>query len=251
LIQNSRKFDDLKVYEKILLSNNQIDKLDNFYSNLEKLKNHLSNNDINYIENLFCEGNTPYNILNKIKQSSKSFSTTNLDKYKAIFSRIDLRGKPYYSDLIYYYLIEMQDLSLILSNISFREINDYLSRINSKYENIDSILYNYILKFKENNKFLSLRLNKQLLHYLIISNKLTKIELEEVYNLYIKFSLKYVSSIYNEYVLNNELFGDLKDTEEISIVLLYKAHKYKEKNLKLYIKYLKKIIGLYPKMKFL
>ncbi|EKQ51103.1 MULTISPECIES: glycosyltransferase [unclassified Clostridium] len=250
LIKGSRQYDDLKEYEEMLIINNQINKLDIFYGNLEELKKDLDKKDIDYIENLFSEGNTPYNTLNKMRQSYKKINTTNLNKYKAVFSKINLGNKPYYSDLIYYFLIDMQDLSLILSNVSFREINHFLNNINSKYENLDITLYDYVAKFKNNNKFLSIRLNKQILHHLIISNKLNKTELEEIYNLYIKFSLKYVSIVYNEYVLNNELLGDLKDKEEILIIFLNKAFKYKENNLKLYIKYLKKIIEIYPQMKF-
>lgn len=250
MLETSKQYDDLKEYEQILIYNNQIDELDDFYFNVEILKNKLDENNFDYIENIFSEGNTPYNILNKMRQSYKKFNITNLNEYKSVFSKVNLCNKPYYSDLIYYFLIEMRDLSLISSNLSFQHINNFLNDINNNYNNLDKILYDYILKFKANDKFLSLRLNKQFLHYLIISHKLTESELQEIYNLYIKFSLNYVNVIYNEYVLNNELLGDLKDEEEISIIFLYKAFKFKENNPKVYIKYLMKIIDRYPQMKF-
>lgn len=93
---------------------------------------------------------------------------------------MNISNKQYYSNLIFYYLIENYDLSLLFSTCTINQINNFIHRLNKDYPNLDLIIYNYIIFFdKDNNKFLSLRVIKQLLYYLITSNKLNESQLKK------------------------------------------------------------------------
>ncbi|AVK48275.1 hypothetical protein AXY43_09655 [Clostridium sp. MF28] len=240
----------LKEYEQRLLAeddNNTVIK--KFYSELEIKKLKLKNEEVGMLTELFVDGNTTYNYLNKIRLDYMKEKYIDIDLIHALLKKIDLQNQPFYfADLIYYLMINGFDISNEIIEFNFMKINEYFEYLKTKYNDFDEIIYKYILKFKENDEFIHVRINKELCRYIILLDKLEESKLIEIYKIYINIGVEYINYVYSKFMLENERWQEVRTEEEMFFVYMNKAKFYKNIDKKIYIKYLRKALSVYPYM---
>lgn len=121
--------------------------------------------------------------------------------------------------------------------------------ISEKYENTSEIIYDYVTNTEIKDRFIYIRIYKQLFHYLIILDKLDKDKIEKVYNFYIEYGLKYMHFVYTDFIINMSCIDDVKNEEEGFLLLLNKALRHKDNNIRLYIKALKEALEIFKPIK--
>lgn len=247
-IIESCNYELLLKYENDLSSRKK--QLNDFWAVLENYKTSLDEKTSNLIEEIFSNGTTNYDILNKLRIELKKNNSVDLKKYNQFISDINLSGENYYyGDLIYCFLINKYDIAKLFSNCTFDTINKYFQYILEKYKDISEVIYDYIKNTEIKDRFIYIRLYKELCYYLIILNGLEKKKMEEIYDLYIIYGFKYMNSVYTDFVINMTCIKDVKNEEEAFLLLLNKAFRYKEKNIHLFIKTLKEALEILNPMR--
>ncbi|EKQ51101.1 MULTISPECIES: glycosyltransferase [unclassified Clostridium] len=249
-IVNSNNHKLLLDYENELIKSNREKQLNEFYIILENYKLSASDDNITLMEEAFSNGVSVYSTLNKLRMEFRKNNSIDLSNYKEFISHIDLsKENNYYGDFIYILLAIRYDMAKVLSNCNFNKISSYFQYISEKYENTSEIIYEYITNTAIKDKFIYIRFYKELLHYLIILEGLDKEKMEKIYNLYIEYGFKYLHLVYTDFIINMACINDVKNEEEGFLLLLNKAFRYKDNNIRLYIKALKEALEILNPMK--
>lgn len=246
----SKNYPLLTEYQDKLLNINKNAQLNDFILALENFKLESNSEDFSEIELIFSKGTTNYNILNQLRINFKTNSFFELNNLKNIINNIDFSKENYYfGDIIYYFLINKYDMAKLLAKCSPDKLSIFFQFIFQKYQNTSTLLYDYINNVLTKDKFIYIRLKKELLHYLIILDDLDISKLNIVYNLYLEYGFKYLHFVYTDYIINMDFTGDVKNDEEAFLLLLNKAFRYKDNNARLYIKKLKEALDIFKPMR--
>ncbi|AGY77269.1 tetratricopeptide repeat-containing glycosyltransferase [Clostridium autoethanogenum] len=246
----AKKYNLMKDYEKELFIKQKNEDIKELYIALEKEKLKMVFEKTNKFTEMFSQGNTSYNLLNTIRLSYENDKNIDLDLINAFLEKIDISREPFYfGDLIYYMIYGKDDISTKLGKLSFGKINEFLEFLTKKYDDFSECVYKYILEFGYKDDFYSVKINKELCRYLILLDKLEKHNLEYIYNCYIGIGIKYIESVYSNFVIENEYWTETRTEEESFFVYMRKAWQYKSIDDENYIKYLRMALDIYPYMK--
>ncbi len=222
-----------------------------FLSVLENKRDKLDTEVENEIIKIFSsvDDNDEYILLNKIRRDIINSKITQANVHVEKLDEINFDEKPgFYGDIIYYIL--NQDKSEIynfLSSIKENNLNKFIEYINEKYNDLAQLLFK-ILDDNNPDDIQKLRIKKSFGRYLIALDDIT-IDSDYVIDKYLESGIKYIRRLYNKEIIENELTTELKSKEEAFLLFIYKAFDLKDSDLKVYIKYLRKALDIYPSMK--
>jgi hypothetical protein len=94
-----------------------------------------------------------------------------------------------------------------------------------------------------------IRVNRLLDRFVLVMDKLNEEQYRFIFKDYVNSGIKYISVIYSNEILDNEMIYDVKNDEDSFFIFMNKANQLKTYNEKEYIKYLRKALELYPFMK--
>lgn len=173
---STKKYHQIKKYEEDLISKNKLDDVAKLYNALEIKKMAVEKEDIKELTRIFSAGNMLYNHLNVIRMAFQNNKKINIEKVNSLLSKINLENEDfYYGDLIYYTMLSGHDISGMLKDSCNEKIINYFEYLSKRYQDLSTCIYDYFLKFIENDDFQSLRINKELCRYIILLNKIETI----------------------------------------------------------------------------
>jgi hypothetical protein len=244
-----KKHEELKEYYNENIVCLDKNKLRIFYSYLElEIDKSIEEDRVDIISK-FSGNNDTYSFLNKIRVYYNS-EYENLGQLVNKFVRVlDLNYEPnYFGDLIYYKIKLKDDIYDMLSNVSMNKIEEFIVYIANKYDDFKDTAYNYITQ-NINSDFQVIRVNRLLDRFVLVMDKLNEEQYRFIFKDYVNSGIKYISVIYSNEILDNEMIYDVKNDEDSFFIFMNKANQLKTYNEKEYIKYLRKALELYPFMK--
>lgn len=202
----------------------------------------------NKIIKLFSNGESDYSTLNKVRMKIHD------DNYDSLLitsiEKLDFTTLPsYYGDLLYYLLKHNYQTQNLLGELKESAINNFLSYLTKKYNDLSRILYSYfqVNNFSEN--YAKARINKPLLRYSLILDNLKDKEFQELFSRYILEGTYYIKNYYHESIISNEKIYDVKSDEDGFLLYLLKALENRKIDEVEYLRYLRKALETYPVMK--
>lgn len=222
---------------------------DSFLNALESIKLNFEETVQERITKLFNDVPGEYGILNRVRFKILEDKSVTGELLKQI-KKLDLNELPYYyGDIIYYFLLNNISISHIYSNLKYRKIEQFINYISIKYKDVHNIVLDYVKEYNSKIELSRIRINKVLYKFLLTSEKLEDIEYSLILDKYINEGTYYIKEIYSEKVIENEMIYDIKDEEDAFLIYLYLANQTKSTDQLKYVKYLRKALKTYPKMK--
>lgn len=220
------KLDELRDFYKNNVLAKNIELKDKFLGSLEQ---HVLQNDSATREKVykaFSKGNSEYSLLNRVRISYKDID----EDLNQEIERFDFNKLPnYYGDLIYYLLSNKVALENILSKTNDFRIKFYFDFLLSKYEKLGIKIYEYLKAFKNSKMtFDVIRIKRILSIYFFKSNCVNDDQYKEIFNDYLEYGYNYLIQVYNDNIIENELVYSIKDEEDLFIMYMHLAKKYKE-----------------------
>ena len=155
----------------------------------------------------------------------------------------------YFGDLVFYLIDLKENISEILSDVTYKVLNNYLEYVTTKYEDFSDKVYEYLEVYGDKEDFKSLKINKELFRYVILLNKLDKKKFQYAFLKYIDIGIKYINIVYTPFILDNERYQECRNEEEGFFIFMRVAKQYEKSDKKLYLRYLSKALEIYPNMK--
>ncbi len=242
------KFKQLKRYydSKILGQNQEL--LNHFTLHLEKYRQQLDKIKQNQIISIFAGYDNGYSVLNEVRLEEVSNTKMN-PKILDHIEKLDLNSLPeFYGDIIYYLIKRQTNIKDVFPNLREITIISHLQYLSSK-EDIILTLLNYMEKQETTDDVDLLRINKTLYKYILIQNELNLDNYRDVFLRYIESGTRYLTKIYSPAIFENKMIYDVKNDEEAFLLYLCLAEKTKHKDIKEYIRYLRKGLKICPVMK--
>ncbi|EOR20123.1 family 2 glycosyl transferase [Clostridium sartagoforme AAU1] len=219
-------FEELKRYYDYELVKKHSGLEENFLSALEKYIVSVTPQTRKRVYQAFSDGDTKYSLLNKLRIELEHDYEGLEDKVK-IFNFNNLPS--YYGDLLYFSLCKKISLEDLLDKTNDFKIKEYFNLLMNKYDDLGLKIYAYIKEF--GNKDLNIssaRISKVLAIYLFKSNCISDSQYKEIFESYLKSGYYYLEQVYNENVIENELVNIIKEEEDLFLMYMYLAEKYKQ-----------------------
>lgn len=250
VLNNAFKF-SIPLYTKL----NKFEELRNFYYDItinhSLIKNYFINSLELYLlkvnketkENIFkafSEGDTDYDLLNKIRLISDNVYEEGLTEK---INNLDFSNlSDYFGDILYYFLCEKVSLVKYLEGVNDFKIKSYFEYLMLSHENLGLNLYNYLKNYGNSQLSLDeIRIYKILAVYLFKDKTVDDEKYSEILDKYLEVGEQYLRRIYHEDIMQGGLTHCMKDEEDLFLMYMHLANKNKG-NEALYIRYLRKAL---------
>ncbi|RII36191.1 glycosyltransferase [Clostridium chromiireducens] len=240
------KFNELSDYYENEILIKHIELKDKFLGSLEQYLLQNNSKTREKIYKTFSEGNSEYSILNRLRASNEELGKDLIKKIE----EFDFNNLPnYYGDLIYYLLCNKVEIENILSKTNEFRIKFYFNFLLSKYECLGIKIYEYLRAFKNSSMtFNSIRIRKILSTCVFKSNNINDEQYKEIFDDYLESGYYYLEQVYSGNIIENKLVYSMKDEEDLFIMYMHLAKKYKEDKAQ-YLKNLRMALNACPYMK--
>lgn len=243
------RYDDLKEYycREILEKNEDISQ--EFWIHLEKSIENFEENEKYKVIDLFSKGDCEYSLLNRIRLYLEKDTGENTDELIEKIKLIDFQPlSVFFADFIYFLMLKCVPLEEILHNIRDDKLHGYINYLANKYRGFSKVVLKYLDNTIKNNELIQIRINKVLEKSILILNAITTEKLKYVWGRYIEDGVNYITKLYSQEVIENELIYDVKNDEDAFLVYMLLANRNKNKDKLQYIQYLKKALKVFPIM---
>ncbi|MCB2359376.1 glycosyltransferase family 2 protein [Clostridium estertheticum] len=239
------KFEDLRIFYNDVTTNHSFIK-DHFITALELYLLKQDKKTKKNIFKVFTEGDTEYALLNKVRLTSdNSYKELNKEIDHLNFSDIP----DYFSDILYCFLCEKKSLVKYLEGVNDFKIKNYCNYLVLRHENFGMNLYSYLKNYENTELNLDeIRIYKILSIYFFQSGNISNERYSEILDRYLEVGEQYLSRIYNENIIQDELIHCMKDEEDLFLMYMHIANKNKNSTA-IYIKYLRKALSACNYMK--
>lgn len=245
------KFNELRGYYENEILIKHIELENKFLNSLEQYLIKTNSKIRKKINKDFSVGNSQYSLLNKFRIVSEHEHEDFIKKIK----EFDFNRLPnYYGDLLYYLLSKKVSIEKFLNRTNDFKIKSYFNFLFSKYDDLGIIIYEYFEKFKNSEMIFDIvRIKRILATYALKSNSINDSQYKEIFDNYLEYGCYYLEQVYNSNVIENELMHCIKDEEDLFLMYMHLAKKYKKdkaqylKNLRMALhscKYMKKGIQM-------
>jgi CDP-glycerol glycerophosphotransferase (TagB/SpsB family)/glycosyltransferase involved in cell wall biosynthesis len=233
------KFEELRRFYNEIATNHNIIK-NYFISELELHLLKANKKTKSNVFKVFSEGNTEYDLLNKIRLSS---GNVNNELNKEI-GNLDFSNLPdYFSDILYCFLCESVSLAKYLEGVNDFKIKNYCNYLVICHGNFGINLYNYLNNYKNSELSLNeIRIYKILAVYLFQDKGIDKEKYSQILEKYLEIGEQYLSKIYHDDIIQSEKTHFMKDEEDLFLMYMHLANKNKNSEA-IYIKYLRKALS--------
>lgn len=250
IIKSYISLDDLDglygFYKNIKLKNSEL-LLGKFQVDLENEKLNLSKEKNENIEELFSGNENIYEEFNSMK-----FNIHNKENVLNVAEWLlkhDINEQfSFYGDFIYILMKGNYNLIDFCSKMSYDTMARFLEFCNKKHgEKFVELLYKSIKDINENSIFDELRVKIVFLRVILILDESNGLYID-LFKEYVKLGIKFIRLIYSEYVVENEMILEMKNSEHKFFMHMMNAEKLKNDELE-YVRYLRKALNSYPYMK--
>lgn len=244
-------YEGLLTFAKEEVANNKNNIKNYFYQQLEtRVMNTKSLDEKWNIINVFADGESLYNYLNKIRIEIQRNNHESIKTYLDIINSINFSNLPnYYGDIIYYLLKVKYPIYDLLKEVNEISLNKYLKYLIERYDDLSETIYDYLQEFIFQEDWYRHRINKILIRFVLISNRLTLDKYKLLFKRYIQEGIKYIGCYYHRNIIEMEMTFDVKSDEDMFLIYLIRAEEKIDNDKVSYIKYLRKALKIYPLMK--
>lgn len=242
----SKQFSKLKqYYVQEILTENDESIHDNFISQLEQQKQKLSEEDSARLVREFAIPASLYGLYNRIRLAFQD-NSDELDELIDAF----LAAEPdfrlwHYGDVVYYLLLAKKSLHPVFNRMQEATITTTLAYIESNYQNVFSLLEDYLAVQAQDGSWAAIRCRKMLTRYLLLNKGVNGEKYNQVFKDYVHNAIKYIKMLYSEQVLKNELAMELRNDEDAFVLYIALANENAQDD-HTYLAYLKKALYIYP-----
>jgi glycosyltransferase involved in cell wall biosynthesis len=224
------------------------DVINSFYKQLEIILFNMK--DKQKIVETFATGNSQYNVLNKIRLEIEKENMESNEWILSSINKMDFSNLPnYYGDILYYLLKTKYSLYDLLIDVKESILNNYFQYLSDRFDDLSKIIYEYIQFFTFQEDIKKVRVNKPLLRYALILNKIPDESYQLLFNRYLTEGIFFIKNYYHDTIIESEKIYDVKSDEDAFMIYLLKAELQKDKSEVTYIQYLRKALEAYPQMK--
>lgn len=241
-----------KIYD-ILLSEEKYVELKTLENEAERQWNKLGSESRRNYSSVFKEIPELYGSLNRLRLGEPYINQHELDNIVESLSVYDINQFPNYYAFVFMVLMfqdDSQNLYKLSSQLSEGTILEYMKYLDEvdKIQFIDACKKKLATSDdKIDNQYQNVRVRKNIAKYLLFSGDLDEIEYAAVLEQYLDAGKKYIKTLYNEIVIQNELIYEMRNVEEVFLLYMTIAEQSKEDSKKV-IQYLKKALNTYPDM---
>ena len=240
-------------YDRVVSPLQEKDVEESFFITLEKSLLESPPEDKTIICQLFAAGESKYALLQKVRLAIYEGRSVD-DILGAKIRELDFNELPdNYGDVLYYFLKNNFPITSILQNVRERKINSLLNYIKNVYDDLSQLLFRYLEKQKAGGAagptLPELIINKTFSKHLLVLDKLPEEQYEYIFDRYIEYGDKYIRSIYNEDIVQNERIAVVKDDEDAFLLYMSLAEAHKDNDEVKYFRYLRKALKEYPLLK--
>lgn len=218
--------------------------------NLEKTVEKMKYNDLFDYYRALSEGNDKYTILNKLRLAIVDNKEIERGIIYSYLSSVDFNNSPnYYGDVLYYCIYYGIDFYSYLINATEANLVKYFLYLDKKSSDFVNVLMKFSKSYANEDGFKYVRVNKIIFKVLMAAGGYEDNVYWEIFSKYAELGIKYIASIYNNELIDNELIADVKNNEEAFLLYLKKGFELKGANKIGFVKFLKKCLNIYPEMK--
>ncbi|SEF99616.1 Glycosyltransferase involved in cell wall bisynthesis [Caloramator fervidus] len=245
------KINDLKSYYDLnILSIDSTELATRFEVALEKYLEHKGEEFKTDFIYQFSNGVSSYSLLNKVRVKILNNEFVLDNSIIESLKHIDINRLPnFYGDIIYYILKSKVNLLQIFHAIKEDNLLLYLEYCKDKYDDFNKLVLEYLKDIDSYEDLTEIRILKTMEKFLLLFGDLTNIDYRFILERYLVDGIRYITRVYSQEVINNELIDDVKDNEHAFLIYIYHAINNKGVNIKISIAYLKKALNIYPLMK--
>ncbi|MFC0905618.1 glycosyltransferase [Clostridium sp. MT-14] len=219
---------------------------------LNVIENNLINLDrrdyLTYLK-YFSQYNDTYCFLNKIRKMYENGQHNYGSMITQFANDFSLSDQPnYFGDFVYFMMKSSGNIYGILSKVSMNKVEEFIVYVANKYDDFSDTVYDYVIK-NTGSDFKVIRINRLLERFILVLDKLDQKQYRVLFQDYIGCGINYVSMIYSNQLLGNEMIYDVKSDEDVFFIFMNKADEVKDYDEKEYIIYLRKALAAYPFMK--
>lgn len=221
-----------------------------FWTCLENAINKLDKDEKIKIARLFSAEDDDYSLLNNIRlhisEGYGKIDDSLLEKIK----QVDFESLPvFFAGIIYFLMKNKYPLGSILCKLREYVFQAHIEFLSNKYDDLSENILEYLKSPYNVQSLDEIRIRKVLKKSILILDNIDIEEFNYIWKKYVEVGTQYIVKIYNQEVIENELIYDVKNEEDAFLVYMLLAKKNKEKDRLTYIRYLRKALEVYPKMK--
>ena len=221
-----------------------------FWTCLENEIEKLDKDEKNKIITLFSTGESSYSLFNKVRLHIEKNNQDIDEKIIEEIGKLDFEYIPaFFAEMVYLLLDKDIPLGTVLNNIREYTLQVYIDFLSKKYDNISKLMLIYLKNVQRERALNEIKIKKVLEKSLLILDEISEEEYQYVWNRYIEDGTYYIHQVYNQNIIKNERIYDVKNDEDAFLIYMIFANENKERNKLDYVKYLRKALKVYPKMK--
>lgn len=249
LCLTNKYYEGVKSYYNILIESQNNEKMQRFFLYIEKERLNLDVLERENLLKIFTKGNNSYAKLNYIRYKYKLKEKGVTEDIKNFIEEgvWDLQ-KDYFGDLLFYLIDLKENVANIFGNVSYKVLNNYLQYAVAGYEDFSERVFEYLIVHGKYEDFKSLKINKELLRYLILLNKIDVEKFKYAFHKYIELGIKYINIVYSPFILENNKYVEGRNEEEGFFIIMREAMHFKSLDERKYLQYLREALKVYPYM---
>lgn len=191
----------------------------------------------------------PYYLLNLIRKNIDQDKKVSQEIFNRILKLDYNELEHYYGDILVYIIKNNLSFDVFRSLGRSKIIDRFIKYIIEIYKDIHDDIVCYLYKNENIDNPYDLTYWIVLARNILILEKVDEKCYEDLFRKYVDKGIKYIHKLYQPSILTEEKLDNINDDEHLFFLYLENANKFINKNLKEYVRYLRKALKIYPIMK--
>ncbi|WP_026478997.1 glycosyltransferase [Alkaliphilus transvaalensis] len=246
------KYEELKIFYRETSDDNK-EVLNIFWNSLENIiEMDEYSEKKEEVFRLFSQGSCQYSLLNKarliILENWSDIPPQLIEEAKSLkYNSLPI----FFADMIYLLLKNRTvNIGELFSRVREELIEGYIQYLIKKYDDIVTVMDIYLNNMDQELRSLQeIKFQRLLKKNILFSDDIQSPKYEETWHSYLVDGIYYISQVYKDEIIKNEMIYDVKNDEHAFLLYMLIADKNKKNNTLEYVKYLRKALKIYYPMK--